>query len=107
MQMRQLRSHFGQAQLAGSELVASRATEFLEASRPLTLLRRALVLGHLDDHGHRRQHVNATFKPLGPFLALRGEAELAIVTYGVAIAATVSVEHVLGEFFRASAVGGH
>src|SRR5260370_4418524 len=99
--MRQLRSHFGQAQLSGSKLVTRRATEFLEAFRLLTLLSRTLVLGHLNDYGHRRQHVDASFKTLSFFLALGGEAELAIVTYGVAILATVAVEDVLSQLLVA------
>src|SRR5690348_8397878 len=107
MQMRQLRSHFGHPQLSRTELVASCATEFVETGRLLALLIRAFVLRYLDNHGHCRQHSNAPFKPLRPFLAFGRVAELAVVTDGVATLATMRVKHVSGEFFWAGIFGDH
>jgi len=92
MQMRQLRSHLGQPHLARSELVTGGAAELLEALSPSTLRGRAMILGYLGDDAHRLQRGNASFKPLRPFLALLGEAELALLADGVAALATVSVE---------------
>jgi len=107
MQMRQLRSYFGQPQLSGGKVVTSHATEFLKAFRPLALLRRALVLGRLDNYGHRRQHVDASLKTLSSFLARRSETKLAVVTYGVAILAAVCVEYILRELLVAFAGSDH
>jgi len=101
MQVRQLRSDFGQIQFTGRNLVAGSAAEFLEALGPLTLLGGALIVRHLDDYGHRRQHRYASFKALGTFLALGGEAELAVVTHSVTILAAVRVEHILGKLLPA------
>jgi hypothetical protein len=94
MQMRQLRSHFGQAQLARSYLVTGGAAELLEALSPAALRGRALIRGHLGDDAHRLQRGNASFKPLRPFLALLREAKLAPLADGVAVLAAVSVEKV-------------
>jgi hypothetical protein len=54
----------------------------------------------LDDHGHCRQHANASFKTQRAFFAFGREAELAIVTEGVAIFAAMGVKHVAREFLR-------
>src|SRR5580704_4076265 len=105
MQMRQLRSHIRQLHLARSELVTGGAAELLEALSPSTLRGRALILGYLGDDAHRLQRGNASFKSLRPFLALVGEAELALLADGVAILAAMGVEQVLGELFRAFADG--
>src|ERR1700693_291387 len=107
MQMRQLRSHFRQLHLARSELVTGDAAELLEALSPSTLRGRALILGHLGDDAHRLQRGNASFKSLRPFLALVGEAELALLADGVAILATMSIEEVLSELSLAFPGGDH
>ena len=107
MQVRQLGSHFGQLQLSWSQLVASSTTEFLEPFRLLSLLRRALVRRYLDDYSHCRQHPNASFESLRPFLAFRSETKLPILAYGVAALATASVKHILGEFLLAFVSGDH
>src|SRR5580704_4926732 len=107
MQMRQLRSHIRQLHLARSELVTGGAAELLEALSPSTLRGRALILGYLGDDAHRLQRGNASFKSLRPFLALVGEAELALLADGVAILAAMGVEQVLGELFRAFPGGNH
>ena|SRR3974390_2141936 len=98
MQMRQLRSQFGQPHLAWSDLVTCGATELLEPLSPLPLRGRALILGHLGDNAHRLERGNASFKPLCSFLALRRKAEFALAADGVALSATVCIEEILGEF---------
>src|SRR5260370_14530877 len=107
MQMRQLRSYCGQLHLARSDLVTGGAAELLEELSHLMLCGRGLILWQLGDDAHRFQRGNAPLKSLCFFLALRGEAKLAIETYDVAILATVGVKDVLGELFRACAGGDH
>jgi hypothetical protein len=107
MQIRQLRSDFGQTHLAWSELVTGGATELVEALSPLTLRGRAPILGHLGDNAHRLQRGNASFKPLCSFLAFLREAEFALLADGVALLATVSVKKVLGQLSLALAGGDH
>ena len=58
--------------------MTDRATELLKALRFLTLLRRAPIFGHLDDHGHRCQHANASLKTLGSLLAFGRKAQFAV-----------------------------
>src|SRR5258705_12931810 len=105
--MRQLRSYCGQLHLARSDLVTGGAAELFEALSPLTLRGRALILWHLGDEAHRFQRGNAPLKSLCFFLALRSEAEFAIVADSVAVLATVGVKDVLGELFRACSGGDH
>src|ERR1700693_3740786 len=62
MEVRQLRSHFSQAQLSESKLMTSSAPKFLKAFSLLTLLRRALVHGRLRNQGHFGEHANTSFK---------------------------------------------
>src|SRR5260370_3511520 len=107
MQMRQFRSHIRQLHLARSELVTGGAAELLEALSPSTLRGRALILGYLGDDAHRLQRGNASFKSLRPFLALVGEAELALLADGVAILATMSIEEALRELSLAFPAAHH
>src|SRR5579863_3606608 len=107
MQVLELRTDFRQAELTRRNLVASCAPKLREAFYLLALLRRALLVWHLDDDSHRCQHVDASFKTLRPFLAPRGEAQLAIATNGVAALTTVRVEHVLSQFLLIFTRGDH
>src|SRR5215471_15559190 len=99
--MRQLGAHFGQPQLPRSKLVARRTTEFFKALRLLTLCGRTLLLGHLYDHGHRGEHVDAPFEALRPLPALRGKPKLTVLPDGVTVLAAVRVEDVVGQLFLA------
>ena len=107
MQMRQFRSHYSQPHPARSELVTGGAAELLEALSPSTLRGRALILAYLGDDTHRLQRGDASFKSLRPFLALVGEAELALLADSVAILATMSIEEVLRELLLTFPVGDH
>src|SRR5438105_4253589 len=107
MQIGQLHSHLGQTHLARSELVTGAAAELFEAFSPSTLRGRALIRWNLGDDAHRLQRGDASFKPLCLLLTLLREAELALLTEGMAILATVSVKKVLGEFTLAFSGGDH
>src|SRR5579871_3525137 len=107
MKVLELRANVSQRQLSRSKLVTGRAAELFKALSLLTLLRGALFLGRLDDDGHRREHVDASFKTLGALFALFRIAELALLTDRVAALASVSIEDVHGKFLWAFAGGDH
>ena len=98
MQTRQFCAYAGHRHLAGRHGMAKRATELCETARLFLLLGSALVDGNRGDVGHRRQHSNAPFEPLGRFRAARRKTELAGLSDRMAAFAASRIEDVLSKF---------
>lgn len=101
MQMREFGAQIGERHFAWNDLVAKRATKFVEPLCLGLLISRPLSGGHLCDQIHRGQHPDTAFKPAGQPLSFFRKTQLAIFTCHMTGLATVIVEYILGEFFPA------
>lgn len=107
MEMLQFRSDYGESKFSRRKFVTRRAAELLKALRLIDLVRGSLFLRHLDDNGHRSQHIYASLKAFGPLLTCLGVTEFAVATHGVAALASLSIKDVCRKFLWAFAGRDH
>src|SRR5215469_7398980 len=98
MHVRQLCPDLRQTHLSWTGLMAEGAAELFKTRNLLTLLVRAPLFGYWDDPVHVREQARAALIILCGLLPPRCESEFAILARGVAVPASVVVEHIFGYF---------
>jgi len=107
MHVGELRANFRQPHLPRRDLVAERATELFKPRGLFALIGRPLIVRHLSDQIHRREHRNASFEILADLEAFLGESEFSVLTRDMTPLAAMCIENVLGDFALGFAGGGH